>query len=142
MLESGALAFTAYHALDKPPGTPLGCLSVVNRAAPHQIDHHAGSDESILVKIPAEKLELTQIVQTVQKEPLVQEYSVLAGEAQRERRHSCFALDALMVVKVDIAVNHLVGFREGRRFVAVDTLRFEDGEEIFRHSVVIRVPTS
>ena len=86
--------------------------------------------------------ELTQIVQTVQKEPLVQEYSVLAGEAQRERRHSCFALDALMVVKVDIAVNHLVGFREGRWFVAVDTLRFEDGEEIFRHSVVIRVPTS
>ena len=86
--------------------------------------------------------ELTQIVQTVQKEPLVQEYSVLAGVAQRERRHSCFALDALMVVKVDIAVNHLVGFREGRWFVAVDTLRFEDGEEIFRHSVVIRVPTS
>ena len=68
--------------------------------------------------------ELTQIVQTVQKEPLVQEYLVLAGVAQRERRHSCFALDALMVVKVDIAVNHLVGFREGRRFVAVDTLRF------------------
>ena len=55
--------------------------------------------------------ELTQIVQTVQKEPLVQEYSVLAGEAQRERRHSCFALDALMVVKMDIAVNHLVGFQ-------------------------------
>ena len=58
LLESGALAFTAYHALDKPPGTPLGCLSAVNRAAPHQIDHHAGSDESILVKIPAEKLSL------------------------------------------------------------------------------------
>ena len=86
--------------------------------------------------------ELTQIVQTVQKEPLVQEYSVLAGVAQREGRHSCFALDALMVVKVDIAVNHLVGFREGSRFVAVNTLGFEDGEEIFRHSVVIRVPTS
>ena len=78
-----------------------------------------------------DNLELPQIVQTVQKEPLVQEYSVLAGVAQRERRHSSFALDALMVVKVDIAVNHLVGFREGRRFVAVDTLRFEDGEEIF-----------
>ena len=83
-----------------------------------------------------------QIVQTVQKEPLVQEYSVLAGVAQRERRHSCFALDALVVVKMDVTVNHLIGFREGRRFVAVDTLRFEDGEEIFRHSVVIRVPTS
>lgn len=47
-----------------------------------------------------------------------------------------------MVVKVDIAVNHLVDFREGSRFVAVNTLGFEDGEEIFRHSVVIRVPTS
>ena len=70
------------------------------------------------------------------------EYSFLAGVAQRERRHSCFALDALMVVKVDIAVNHLVGFREGRRFVAVDTLRFEDRKEIFCHCIVIRVSTS
>ena len=86
--------------------------------------------------------ELLQIVQTAQKEPLVQEYSVLAGVAQRERRHSSFALDALMVVKVDVTVNHLVGFREGRRFVAVDTLRFEDRKEIFCHCVVIWVPTS
>ena len=45
-----------------------------------------------------------------------------------------------MVVEVDIAVNHLVGFREGRRFVAVNALCFEDGEEIFRHGVVIRIP--
>lgn len=44
-----------------------------------------------------------------------------------------------MVVKMDIAANHLVGFREGSRFVAVNTLRFEDGEEIFRHGVVIWV---
>ena len=72
----------------------------------------------------------------------MQEYSVLAGVAQRERRHSCFALDALMVVKVDIAVNHLVGFREGRRFVAVDKPRFWGGEEIFRPSVVIRGSTA
>ena len=35
-------------------------------------------------------------------------------------------LDALMVAKVERSCNHLVGFREGRRFVAVDTLRFED----------------
>ena len=35
-----------------------------------------------------------------------------------------------MVVKEDISVNHLVGLREGIRFVAVDTLRFEDGEEM------------
>ena len=44
-----------------------------------------------------------------------------------------------MVVKEDISVNHLVGLREGIRFVAVDTLRFEDGEEIFGHGVVIWV---
>ena len=37
-----------------------------------------------------------------------------------------------MVVKVDISVDHLVGFREGGRFVAVNALGFEDGEEIFR----------
>ena len=37
--------------------------------------------------------ELTQIVQTVQKEPLVQEYSVLAGVAQREeKKFSAIAL--------------------------------------------------
>ena len=83
--------------------------------------------------------ELTQIVQTVQKEPLVQEYSVLAGVAQRERRHSCFALDALVIVKMDVTVNHLIGFREGCRFVAVNTLRFENREEIFRHGIVIRI---
>ena len=45
-----------------------------------------------------------------------------------------------MVVKEDISVNHLVGFREGGRFVAVNALGFEDGEEIFRHGVVIRIP--
>ena len=94
-------------------------------------------DESARRRIGlAEKLrtlpltEPPQIVQTAQKEPLVQEYSVLAGVAQRERRHSCFALDALVVVKMDVTVNHLIGFREGRRFVAVDTLRFEDRKEI------------
>ena len=45
-----------------------------------------------------------------------------------------------MIVKVDIAVNHLIGFRKGSRFMAVNALGFEDGEEIFRHGVVIRIP--
>ena len=76
------------------------------------------------------------------KKPRVQEYSVLAGVAQRQRRHSCFCLDAFVVVKVDVTVNHLFGFRKGRRFVAVDAFCFENGEEIFRHCIVIRVPTS
>ena len=43
---------------------------------------------------------------------------------------------------MDIAVDYLVGLREGGRFVTVDTLRFEDGEEIFRHGIVIRVSPS
>ena len=35
-------------------------------------------------------------------------------------------LDALVIIKKDVTVNHLIGFREGCRFVAVNTLRFED----------------
>ena len=45
-----------------------------------------------------------------------------------------------MVIKMNIAVDHLVGFREGSRFVAVNALRFEDGEEIFRHGVSYGFP--
>ena len=47
-----------------------------------------------------------------------------------------------MVVKVDIAVDHLIGFGKGRRFVTVNALRFEDREEIFRHCIIIWIPTS
>ena len=50
--------------------------------------------------------------------------------------------DALMVVKVDISVNCLIGFRKGGRLVAVNAFRFEDREEIFRHGIVIRVSPS
>ena len=46
----------------------------------------------------------------------------------RQRRLSSFELDALMVVEVDIAVNHLVGFREGSWFVSVDAFCFEDSD--------------
>ncbi len=44
----------------------------------------------------------------------------------RKRRLSSFELDALMVVEVDIAVNHLVRLRKGNRFVPVNALCFED----------------
>ncbi len=60
----------------------------------------------------------------------------------RKRRLSSFELDALVVVEVDIAVNHLICFCEGGRFVPVNALCFEDGEEIFCHRIVIRVPSS
>lgn len=51
-------------------------------------------------------------------------------------------LDALMVVKVDIPVDHFIGLGKSGRFVAVDTFRLEHGEEIFRHGIVIWVPAS
>ena len=44
-----------------------------------------------------------------------------------------------MVVEVNKTVNHLIGFREGIQFTAVNALGFEDGEEVFCHSVVIRI---
>ena len=44
-----------------------------------------------------------------------------------------------MVVEVDVSVNYLVGLGKGSGFVSVDTLRFEDGEEILRHGIVIRI---
>ena len=47
-----------------------------------------------------------------------------------------------MVVEVNIAVNPLIGFGKGRRFVAVNALRFKNGEEIFCHGVVIRIALS
>ena len=53
-------------------------------------------------------------------------YGVLSGEALRKRRLSSFKLDALMVVEVGIAVNHLVGLRKRSRFVPVNALCFED----------------
>ena len=57
--------------------------------------------------------------------------SRLSGVAQRQRRHSFFRLDAFVVVKVDITVNHFIGLGEGCRFVAVDTLCFENREMNF-----------
>ena len=45
-----------------------------------------------------------------------------------------------MVVKMDITVNHLIGLRESGWLMPVNTLRFEDGEEIFCHGIVIGLP--
>ena len=46
----------------------------------------------------------------------------------RQRRLSSFELDALVVVKMDVPVNHFVGFREGSRLVSVDAFCFEDSD--------------
>lgn len=67
-----------------------------------------------------------QIVRTAQKGTYVGKHEVLSGEASRQRCLSSFELDAFMVVEVDIAVNHLVGFRESSWFVAVNALCLED----------------
>lgn len=40
---------------------------------------------------------------------------VLSGVAQRERRHSSFQLDALVVVKINIVVNQRSGIDKGVR---------------------------
>ena len=67
-----------------------------------------------------------QIVRTAQKGTYVEKYEVLSGEAARQRCLSSFELDALMVVEVDIPVNHLVCLRKRGRFVPVNALCLED----------------
>ena len=44
------------------------------------------------------------------KRPPGRKYRVLGGEASRKRRLSSFDLDALVVVKIDVSVDHLIGF--------------------------------
>ena len=72
------------------------------------------------------KAEPPQIVRTAQKGTYVGKHEVLSGEASRQRRLSSFELDALMVVEVDIPVNHLVCLRKRGRFVPVNALCLED----------------
>ena len=67
--------------------------------------------------------ELPQFVRTVQKDPYEEIFN-LSGVAQRQRRHSCFCLDALVVVKVDVVINHALCFRKCPRFMPVNALRF------------------
>ena len=63
-------------------------------------------------KRPSVAPEPPQIMRTAQKSLYVGKYKVLSGVAQRERRHSSFWLDALIIVEVNIAVNHLIGLAE------------------------------
>ena len=84
--------------------------------------------------------EQPQIVRTVEKAP-GRKYRVLVGEVSHQRRLSSLKLDALVIVKVDISVNHLV-LRESGWLMSGNTLCFKDGEEIFGHGIVIRVSPS
>ena len=74
----------------------------------------------------AAAIEPPQIVRTAQKGTYVGKHEVLSGEAARQRCLSSFELDALMVVEVDIPVNHLVCLRKRGRFVPVNALCLED----------------
>lgn len=66
------------------------------------------------------------------KAPLLGNTESLVGEAPLARRLSCFTLGALIIVKMDVAFNHLVVFREGSRFVPIHSLCFENGEKVLR----------
>ena len=57
-------------------------------------------------------------------------------------RHSSFQLDALMVVEINEIVNELVSLLESLDFWAVDTLCFEDREEILGHGIIIAISSS
>ena len=54
-------------------------------------------------------IRLPQSVRTAQKRSYVGILSS-SGVAQRQRRHSCFCLDALMVVEMNISVDQIICF--------------------------------
>ena len=62
--------------------------------------------------------------------------------SQFQRRQFCFELDALVVVEVDVVINELTRLFKGCNLLAVDALRFENGEKVFSQSVVVRISTS
>ena len=47
-----------------------------------------------------------------------------------------------MIVKIDEAINQFSCLPECGDFLPVDALGLEDREEIFRHCIVVTVPTS
>ena len=50
----------------------------------------------------------------------------MSGVAQRQRRHSRFCLDALVIIEVNIPINQFIRFLDRLWFVAVDALRFQN----------------
>ena len=66
----------------------------------------------------------------------------LSGVALRQRRHSSFCLDALVIIEVNISVNQIICFLECPGLVPVDTFSFQDGEKVFCHCIIIRIAFS
>ena len=56
---------------------------------------------------------------------------IFTGLAKRKRSLSCFQLKALVVVEVDVVVDHFIGLFKSLRFVFVDTFGFQNAKEIF-----------
>ena len=62
--------------------------------------------------------------------------------AQRQRRHSSFQLDALVIVEINVIVDERSGFIKGGGKMSIDALCLNYGEEIFSHCIVIAISTS
>ena len=62
--------------------------------------------------------------------------------AQRERRHSSFELDALVIVEMDVIINQYSGFVKGGWMMPVDAFCLKNREEILCHSIVIAISSS
>ena len=92
-------------------------------------------------KRTCQQLRLPQNVRTAQKGPYVRK-DVLEGVAKRKRSHSCFGLDSLVVIEVNITFDHGVCFTKRLWFVTINTFGLEDGKEVFCHDVVIRIAAS
>lgn len=69
------------------------------------------------------------------KKALGRKYRILGGEASCKRCLSGFWPDALVIVNVDEFIYPFSGLQESLDFLAVDTLSFENREEIFYHRV-------
>ncbi len=52
-----------------------------------------------------------------------------------------FQLNTLMVIKVDIIVNHFISLFKSLWFASVDALSFQDAKEIFSQRIVIAIST-
>ena len=61
---------------------------------------------------------------------------------QFQRCQFCFGLNALVVVEEDVVVNERASFFKGGNLLAVDTFCFENREEVFSQSIVVRIPAS
>ena len=62
--------------------------------------------------------------------------------SQFKRSQFCFELNTLMIVKVNVIINHSSSFLKGRYLCPVNALCFENREEIFSQSIIIRIATS